>query len=472
MFTTSWKIEKLALSSESNRVAAALVDGTVWLWDSGSAELIDRFESFHLKFHGSKDGANQLVFSPTGIRLAYSSAESIKLRDGISGRFVADLPCGSSHIFEFSGDGSRIASLSRDEGFTLWNSESGGLIGAVRNVNLRYYAISADGSLADCDSRVSPAQIELWSENRDHLVKIKVLHTNTLSMAFSSDNILAIATDDAIKLYSVKTHSFIHTLPLRGTVSIAFSPDCTRLAIGIGNDGNMRLLDIRDINSSDPPPKGNATAVTALALSRDCSRLACGLKDGSVELWGTSPTMRRIGPLALRPKMEAIFFRIVGQSRHTRSVEALGFDPDGGLFASGSGDGTIKLWNGVDGALRGTLKVPGRLRAVALSNSVLVATARDGDVTLWSLDTLSPIHTFTSSNHEASKVSIAENSTLIAVLFGFRHRNHVALLDMVNRTTIATFDVTSFDFYDDDLNIHTMTFLPDNSQLMAHHRRT
>ncbi|KIL56412.1 hypothetical protein M378DRAFT_89368, partial [Amanita muscaria Koide BX008] len=34
MFTTSSKIERLALSSESSRVAAGLSDGTVWLWDS------------------------------------------------------------------------------------------------------------------------------------------------------------------------------------------------------------------------------------------------------------------------------------------------------------------------------------------------------------------------------------------------------------------------------------------------------
>ncbi|KIL55549.1 hypothetical protein M378DRAFT_173566, partial [Amanita muscaria Koide BX008] len=269
------------------------------------------------------------------------------------------------------------------------------------------------------------------------------------------------------KLYNANTHSFIHTLPLHrdgGDIPPAFSPDCTRLAIEDAW-GNVNLWDLRGIDASSPPSKGNATAaITALTLSRDCSRLACGFLDGTVELWETSPTKRRIdllGPLPLRSKTENCFFRIFRRSpptpptpptpRHTNSVRALGFDPDGRLFASGSDDGTIKLWNGGDGILRGTIKVPGGLEAVALSNTVLVAGGRN--VTLWSLDTLRPIHTF---YDRASKVSIAENSTLIAVCFD----SFVTLFDVVNHTTIRTFDDDSFD-------IHTMSFLPDSSHLVV-----
>ncbi|KIL66481.1 hypothetical protein M378DRAFT_124069 [Amanita muscaria Koide BX008] len=164
---------------------------------------------------------------------------------------------------------------------------------------------------------------------------------------------LAITTEDDTKLYNANTHSFIHTLPLHrdgGDIPPAFSPDCTRLAVEDAR-GNVNLWDLRGIDASSPPSKGNATAVTALTLSRDCSRLACGFWDGTVELRETSPTKRRIDPLAPLSEMETLFYRIFRQSRHTRSVQALGFDPDGRLFASGSNDGTIKLWNGGDGAL-------------------------------------------------------------------------------------------------------------------------
>ncbi|KIL57024.1 hypothetical protein M378DRAFT_172222 [Amanita muscaria Koide BX008] len=448
MFTTPLVIQDLALSSESVRVAAGLSDGTVWLWDSGNTELIDKLDGFR----------SQLQFSPTGTRLAYSSADGIKLRDGISGRFIADLCCGSrSRKFEFSGDGSRIASLSNDDiddiddSLTLWNSESGALIAGVSADHQWWLAISANGSLLATANR---DKVTLWS---DSLAQIKVLKSSwTRKMAFSLDNILAIATHDDVKLYNVKTNSFIHTLPVGGfTTALAFSPDCTRLAVG-DSDGNVNLCDIRGIDASDPPSTGNATAVTALTLSRDCSHLACGYRDGTVELWGTSPTKRRIA----------------SHQAHERSVRALGFGPDGGLFASGSADGIINLWNGGDGALRGTLEGPSGLGSVALSNSVLVAAGFS--VTLWSLDTLSLIHTFTGSEYGTSTVdtlslihtftgseygtstvSIAENNALIAVA----RRDGVSLLDAENHRTITTFKVPH--------KIHTMTFILDKLQLVA-----
>ncbi|KIL57161.1 hypothetical protein M378DRAFT_400427 [Amanita muscaria Koide BX008] len=441
MIRTSSRIRTLALSSESSRVAAALSDGTIWLWDSGSAELIDCFNEYCF----------QLNFSPTGIRLACSSENGIKLRDGISGRFIADLRCGSSRKFEFSGDGSRIASVSPDDRLSLWNSDSGALIGAVRHsdgATLRRWAISANGSLL-ATADYWRHNVKLWSENHDHIAQIKTLAVDMPgSMTFSPDNILAISTDSDIRLYNVKTDSFIYTLPFDGR-SMAFSPDCTRLAVGY-RDGNVNLWDIRGIDVSSSPSKRNASTVTALALSRDCLGLVCGFVDGRVELWGTRPTKRRIALPAYRSIMEAVLFR---NYRHPSQVTAVGFSPDGRLFASGSDDGIIKLWNGGDGALHGTLKAPTMLQAVALSSSVLVATWSAG-VTLWSLDPLTRIQHHI-CNGQVSKVSIAENSTLIAICL---RDGGVVLLDAVNRTTIATFDVPP--------DIHTMTFLPDVSQLV------
>ncbi|KIL62670.1 hypothetical protein M378DRAFT_165518 [Amanita muscaria Koide BX008] len=437
MFTTSSRIQHLAFSSESSRVAAALSDGTAWLWDSRNAEVIDSFDEFSIYLP-------RLQFSPTGTRLAYTSVGGIKLRDGISGRFIADLRCESSDKFEFSGDGSRIASLAESCGLTLWNSESGALIAADREfddiefaddvgfVNL-LLAISANGSLLATADR---DKVTLWSEN---LAKIKVLETDQPQLiAFSLDNILAIATEHRVKLYDVKTHSFIHPLPFsRSPIALAFSPDCTRLAVG-HRDGNVHLWDIRSIEASGPLSK-EVIPVTALALSQDCLRLACGFADGTVELWGTSPTKRRIA------------FHYADE----RSVRALGFGPDGALFASGSDDGTIKLWNGKDGLLVcGTLKAPHGLRALALSNGMLVMTGY-GSVTLWSLDTLNLIHTFEESSYEMSTVSVAENDALIAVA----HRHGVSLFDAENHRTIATFKGPD--------GIHTMAFLPDNLQLVA-----
>ncbi|KIL66521.1 hypothetical protein M378DRAFT_75235, partial [Amanita muscaria Koide BX008] len=98
-----------------------------------------------------------------------------------------------------------------------------------------------------------------------------------------------------LNIWDAATGTPIFTIPghTAGYIPPIFSPDCTRLACGAGSD-NVTLWDIRGIDrrTSSPPSTGNATAITALTLSRDCSRLACGGGDGTVELWETSPTKR------------------------------------------------------------------------------------------------------------------------------------------------------------------------------------
>ncbi|KAM6503402.1 WD40-repeat-containing domain protein [Amanita muscaria] len=300
MLTTSSRIQVLALS-ESSRIAAALSDGTVLLWESRNAEIIDSFDEFDLIV--DKLYQVSLKFSFPGTRLAYSSVNGIvKLRDGISGRFIADLQCGSANLwFDFSGDGSRIASLSRDCTLTLWNSE-GGLIGAAGDIihNRIWFgnpaAISGNGSLLATGDR---SEVTLWSGNNS-LAQIEVLELDMMpvSMTFSPDNILTITTLSDVKLYNVTTHSFIFTLSFSGSPqAVAFSPDYSRFAIGY-SAGSVRLCDIQAIDASGPPSIEEASEVNhrvnALALSRDCSQLACGFSDGTVELWETSPTKRRI----------------------------------------------------------------------------------------------------------------------------------------------------------------------------------
>ncbi|KIL54672.1 hypothetical protein M378DRAFT_49252, partial [Amanita muscaria Koide BX008] len=79
-------------------------------------------------------------------------------------------------------------------------------------------------------------------------------------------------------------------------------------------------------------------SVQVIKFSLDSTlRVAAGLSDGTVWLWDSGNT-------ELIDVLDGF------------GVRALAFDPDGRLFASGSKDATIKLWNGGDGALRGTLK--------------------------------------------------------------------------------------------------------------------
>ncbi|KIL61131.1 hypothetical protein M378DRAFT_866942 [Amanita muscaria Koide BX008] len=404
----------------------------------------------------------RLQFSTTGARLAYSSADHrfVYLRNGIDGSFIADLDCESSlHRIAFSADGSRMTTLTSIS-LNLWSCEDGNLIGTAQT-NGHGLAISADGSLIATGYGDTAT---LWSgDSGNPLPQIEVLSLDSrmVAIAISLDDTLAISTVAGIKLYNVKSRSFISTFSIRSTSStaLAFSPDCTHLAGSVFK--TVYLWDIRDIEASSPfSNEQEKRDISALALSRDCSRVACGFVSGEVELWET-------GSLGKQP--------ISARTHHTVEVATLVYSPDDRPFASGSNDGTLNLWDGKGGALRGTLQYPTKpgleYKLVVEASNTVLAVAGANAIVLWDLKTLDHIHTFDGSFKVP--LSLSANGALLAAvrkaassdtafidgIIPYRRRTvyQTIIFDVTKCTIISTIDVESL----------TMTFLSNNSQLVV-----
>ncbi|KIL58680.1 hypothetical protein M378DRAFT_170333 [Amanita muscaria Koide BX008] len=478
-FTTRANIVKVAISSESNRIAALLSDQSVCLWDSGNGELLhqDRRPLRVLPVLLPEDVLEEsfdpftfmvnrcdLQFSATGARLACSSGDHkyVRLRNGIDGSFIANLNFRSSlHRVAFSADGSRITTLTSIS-LNLWSCEDGKLIGIGRSGGSTSLAISTNGSLL---ATGQGDKATLWSgDSGSLLLQIEVLSLgfSMAAIAFSLDDTLAISTVNCIKLYNVKSHTFISTLSSSSMV-LAFSPDCTRLAGG--GFLAVHLWDIRGFETSSPfPNEQEKRHISALALSRDCSRVACGFVSGEVELRETGSLGKQL---------------IATGTHHAVAVATLVYSPDGRQFASGSNDGTVNLWDGKDGALRGTLQYPtkpgwwGFILVVGVSNTVLAVAGGNG-IVLWDLKTLHYFHTFAGSFGACLSFSAdgallaavrnaASNDTASDDITPYRRSPspfyQTIIFDVTTRTIISTIDIDS----------HAMAFLPDNSQLVVQH---
>ena len=89
----------------------------------------------------------------------------------------------------------------------------------------------------------------------------------------------------------------------------------------------VAVLFVQDSHGQDTL-KGHADVVWSVSFSPDGTLLASGSGNGTIKLWDVAMGT----PTA-----------VIGE--HTAEVYSVSFSPDGTLLASGSGDNTIKLWD-------------------------------------------------------------------------------------------------------------------------------
>ncbi|HET9908885.1 MAG TPA: NB-ARC domain-containing protein [Anaerolineales bacterium] len=109
-------------------------------------------------------------------------------------------------------------------------------------------------------------------------------------------------------------------------------------------------------------------AITAVAINNTEAYLAAASRDGRILLWEAKT-------LALRRVWQA----------HADMVWTLGFNYDGGMLASGSWDGTVKVWNVSNGELLWLQGHSSHVNSVAFSpdGQTLATSGSDATVRLW-----------------------------------------------------------------------------------------
>ena len=210
--------------------------------------------------------------------------------------------------------------------------------------------------------------IRVWDAGTGDLIHEFNDHTKSVwQVDFSPDSkwLLSVSLDGTGFLKNL-VHSGERSIPLEenGTVSIyaaSFSPDEEdaryTFATGSGNK-RIQLWKMHTNNSSklsldNFSLKGHNDSVWILAFSKDGQNLASGSLDGTVRLWDMALRRERI--------------KIAG---HTGGIKALVYTEDNRLLACGTGlDGILRLWDaGTSGQLSTLLDHANLNKAIALSN--------------------------------------------------------------------------------------------------------
>ena len=144
---------------------------------------------------------------------------------------------------------------------------------------------------------------------------------------------------------------------------------------------------------------------------------------------------------------------------HGSGVNSVTFSPDGTLLASGSSDGTVKLWNVENHENIATLEGHTRgVNSVAFSiDSILASGSSDGTVKLWNVESHENIATLEGHTRGVNSVAFSTNGTILASAGG----SEIKLWDVTTHTNIATLEV---DWFDD---VTSVAFSPDGTTLAS-----
>jgi len=386
------------------RIATSSHDGTVKVWDRVTGEV-------YLTLSNHNDAVEDVTFSPDGSRLATASQDkSTRIWDAISGEELLTLTGYSSEVTDvaFSPDGSRLAGACKDGVIIIWDAYTADEL-------LRIDGFAGESPFVE----FNPSGLHLASMGYDgnaiiwNAVTGDQLFTSTSigivgaisDIAFNNEGTSGITvntigeaniwnTDDGGEFFLLPNHKS----PI---YAAAFSPDGTHVVTG-DSAGKIRVWDVSPcLSVLTIKTPDNARNV---AYNPDGSLIAAGVgNDGVVKIWD-SRTGEEIHSLS--------------EEGHTNMVESVEFSPDGSLLATASIDRTVKIWDVASGQCINTFDGEFSLNDVAFSpDGTRIAAANiHGVVRIWDLISTEMLLSFETSMPTIQAIAFNPDGTQLALV--------------------------------------------------------
>ena len=318
-------------SPDGKTIVTTSSDQTVRLWDATTLQ-----QKSILRGHVSEVWC--AAWSPDGKLLATGGKDDKVMlwSSDASPKVELDLPHDMDFRPRFSPDGKRLVTVNPVDGHNmLWNADNGSMIASNLAGGRLIIGFSQDGScVAEFDS-INQA-LNFWRPKGNDSLSEVVLAGGMpgetqcayAGMAPAQDYFFAINTNGLIQVWNALTGNLLGKMqgPLPPIRNAVLSAQGKKIAISTERESVARLFDIA--TGTEHVLAGHHDFVSGLAFSPDGSTLATGSIDGTIRLWDTTSGK--------------ITAWLPGHMQETTDVA---FSADGLTLASLGREDSLKLWD-------------------------------------------------------------------------------------------------------------------------------
>jgi WD40 repeat protein/serine/threonine protein kinase len=423
-------LQAVDFSPNGRWLASAGSNGQIFLWDVETNEIIREFLG-----HDPSQLVNRVRFNPDGTLLASASDDTLViLWDVETGEQLANFDGHDAWVqsVDFSPDGESLLSAGGDRRVVVWDlatgeqslrlaGHTGPLWDAVFSSTGKYIGTaSADGSAKIWDATTGEEIMTLTGHNGP-----------VFNVAFDATDEVAVSAggDGNLIKWDLQTGEQIGDPFIghgAGAVDVAVSPDGTMLASSSA-DSTVRIWDFE--TGQQILLFGNHNGlVPSVDYSPDGGYLASGDVSGVAIVWDVNPAIQSmartisstgvaINDIAIHPSENLLagagadgqirFWEpdtsltsgqtITHAQRISEDIVSAAFDESGGLLATGSGNGTINVWDvetGENLLILSALTNGISSLDMADDSQLLLGTSPTGFSALWDLSTGNQIGPF------------------------------------------------------------------------------
>jgi WD40 repeat protein len=367
-----------------------------------------------------------LAFSPDGQWFASGSGDGVIKLWQLNDRYSAQSDASYTRLQEhqgwiwsvaFSPDSQHLVSGSADQTIKLWDVTTASCIQTLQGHTdwVRAVAFSPNGQHLVSSS--SDRSVKLWNVTSGQCLTTLQGHQDTVTaVAFhpNGQQVASASYDQTVKLWDLQSGDCLRTLQAHDNRvwALAFSPNGRQFVSG-GDDHTARLWELRTGKCSKAW-KGHTNAALSISFQATHSILASGHEDEMIRLWDVKTgQMLKV----LRGHTNRIWSVTFAPSIQTSSKSNVAAIASESLFASGSGDRTIKLWNWQTEECLFTLRGhKSWIWSIAFSpdGTLLASSSVDGLTKLWDIHTGECVQTLKGHTSASVGVAFSEDSQKLA----------------------------------------------------------